>query len=498
MPTFKNSPNNNTFFSIPYYKVLQENKDFTFTPRLYAKDQLLIQTEYREATKNGKNIADTSVLFDENNKTQGHLFFKFENNIKFYDFNKSNLKFNFEQVSDDTYLKANKLISPIINDDSLLENSLTLNLASNELDIKSNLIMYEKLNNKSNDKYEYIFPKIELTKYLDNKTQLDGNFKFKSDNYIHNYNTNIHERVNTNNLIFESKPKITKNGFYNNYEFILKNSNTNSQKSDLNKEKEDFYFSGLFQFNSSYPLIKKNKNNRSLLKPRLSAKFGPGHTKNLSEEEYILNVDNIFNLNRISSEETLESGLSIAYGTDFIYTDENTNKEILSLKFANNLRLNKNEDLEKNNQLGSKTSNFFGEIKYNPFNFLTTKYNFATDNNLSDINYQNFITEIKFNKFVNTLDYLRQDEDKNSYFLNKTTFNFDEKNRLSFSTRENLKKDLTEYYNLIYQYRNDCLAASIEYQKDYYSDRDIKPRESIFFKLTIIPFGETSSPNLKK
>ena len=81
---------------------------------------------------------------------------------------------------------------------------------------------------------------------------------------------------------------------------------------------------------------------------------------------------------------------------------------------------------------------------------------------------------------------MRQDGDKNSYFLNKTTFNFDEKNRLSFSTRENLKKDLTEYYNLIYQYRNDCLAASIEYQKDYYNDRDIKPGK-LFFKLTIIP-----------
>ena len=256
--------------------------------------------------------------------------------------------------------------------------------------------------------------------------------------------------------------------------------------------------SGLFQFNSSYPLIKKNGNKRSLLKPKLSAKFGPGHTKDLSKEEYILNVDNIFNLNRISSEETLESGMSIAYGTDYILTDENTNNEIFSFKLANNLRLNKNHDLEKNNQLGSKTSNFFGEIKYNPFNFLTTEYNLATNNNLSDINYQNFITEIKFNKFVNTFDYLRQDGDKNSYFLNKTSYKFNEKNHLSFSTRENLKKDLTEYYNLIYQYQNDCLVASIEYQKDYYSDRDIKPSESIFFKLTIIPFGETSTPNLKQ
>ena len=50
----------------------------------------------------------------------------------------------------------------------------------------------------------------------------------------------------------------------------------------------------------------------------------------------------------------------------------------------------------------------------------------------------------------------------------------------------------------MYQYKNDCLSASIEYNKDYYDDGDIKPKEGILFKLTIIPFGETSSPNLIK
>ena len=67
-----------------------------------------------------------------------------------------------------------------------------------------------------------------------------------------------------------------------------------------------------------------------------------------------------------------------------------------------------------------------------------------------------------------------------------------------FSTREDKTTDLTEFYKLIYQYKNDCLAASIEYNKDYYNDRDLKPEESIFFKSSIIPFGESSSPNLKK
>ena len=31
IPTFKSSPNGNTFFSLPYYKVISENKDFTST-----------------------------------------------------------------------------------------------------------------------------------------------------------------------------------------------------------------------------------------------------------------------------------------------------------------------------------------------------------------------------------------------------------------------------------------------------------------------------------
>ena len=35
--------------------------------------------------------------------------------------------------------------------------------------------------------------------------------------------------------------------------------------------------------------------------------------------------------------------------------------------------------------------------------------------------------------------------------------------------------------------------------KNYYDDRDIKPEESIFFKLTIMPFGQiASTPDLMK
>ena len=85
-----------------------------------------------------------------------------------------------------------------------------------------------------------------------------------------------------------------------------------------------------------------------------------------------------------------------------------------------------------------------------------------------------------------------------SFISNESSIQLNENKNLLCRTRQNKKINLTEYYNLMYQYKNDCLAASIEYNKDYYDDRDIKPEENIFLKLTIIPFGETSSPNLKE
>ena len=337
-------------------------------------------------------------------------------------------------------------------------------------------------------------------KKFKNQTRLEGNFTFNSNNLIRNYETNIFEKYNINNLIFNSDPLISKKGLNNNYNFVIKNVNSDTQNSSGFKENENFYLSGLFQFNSSLPLIKEINSYKKILKPKISLKISPENTKDLSSDnDHRIDVNNIFNLDRLSVSDTVEGGLSLAYGSDYTIFDNVKNREVFSLKLANNLRLNENKDLPQNNQLGEKTSNFFSEISYSPSRFLTTKYNLSTKNNLTDINYESFKATISLNNFVTTFDYLNENNssNENSYLLNTTRFALNKKNNLIFSTRENKSSNLTEYYNLIYQYKIDCLAASIEYNKDYYDDRDVKPEESIFFKLTIIPFGESSTPNLK-
>ena len=55
---------------------------------------------------------------------------------------------------------------------------------------------------------------------------------------------------------------------------------------------------------------------------------------------------------------------------------------------------------------------------------------------------------------------------------------------------------MTEYYNLLYEYKNDCLSAAINYRKSFYKDTNITPEENIFFTIKIIPFGNVNSPSI--
>ena len=68
-----------------------------------------------------------------------------------------------------------------------------------------------------------------------------------------------------------------------------------------------------------------------------------------------------------------------------------------------------------------------------------------------------------------------------------TQYSFDEKNSFIFQTRRNRKLNLTEYYDLVYEYKNDCLTAGIKYKKSYYADEDLRPTENLLFTITLFP-----------
>ena len=81
VPTLKNSPNSHSYLSIPYYKVLSNNKDITITPRLYTEDKLLVQSEYRQKNFDSNHMSDFSYLHERNANSKSHFFYKFDKNL---------------------------------------------------------------------------------------------------------------------------------------------------------------------------------------------------------------------------------------------------------------------------------------------------------------------------------------------------------------------------------------------------------------------------------
>ena len=499
IPSIVNSKNSGSFLSTPFFYAIADNKDFTFSPRFFSNEKFLLQTEYRHKQFEGDHILDASLFTEKNDKSKSHFFYEFykKKSQENYDFSEFNLK--IQSVSNDIYLKSNKLKSELIKDNNFLENSISFDLYSNDLSVNLNAVIYEDLNKKESDRYEYVLPRIQLSKNFNSFYNLDGEFKIDSDFKINQYDTNITEKININNFTYNSESIINKSGFLNNHQLLIKNTNSENKNSRY-KNKKNIYLSSIYQYSSSLPLKKENNFNQNILKPKISLRFAPSHTKNERNITRKVDVNNIFSLDRVTDESSIEGGLSAAYGFDYSKFNKIKNEEIINFKLANNFRIKENKNISNTNQIGEKVSNIFSELLYKPRSNLSFKYISSIKNNLEDINYEQIISEISMNKFFTKFDYLNENNTdlKNSYLSNKSGLFLDNSNSFEFSTRKNITKDLTEYYNLMYQYKNDCLAASIEYSKDFYKDTLLNPEESILFKLTITPFAQIMSPNLKQ
>ncbi len=492
IPRLQDNSTTGLSLKLPYFMAVAQNKDITISPRFFNDDKLLLQSEFRQKNKKSDHIADLSQFVSSDKGSKGHLFYNFTKNYNSDNFDDIELDIKLEQVSDDTYLKSYKIESPLIKNYSNLTNSINLNLYSENQSISTNLDVYEDLGKSNNDRYEYV-PNFSFSKII------NDNYSFRSNGYYKNYSTNITEKVLINNLEFNTNLKYFDNGFTNNKKLLIKNVNSEAKNSKKFKNKDSSTLLPTFQTNYTYPLQKRTEKFNNTLTPKLSLNLSIPHTKDVRKSNALINYDNIYDINRLGLDEVNEGGISATYGYEYTKIDRTNLNQKIKFGFANNLRFEENEDLPANTNLGDKVSDFVGLFEYNPNENIKLDYNFSLKNNLVDQNYELFGFEYYLKNLTTKFEYLNENnsDSNTSYLQNKTSYNFNDNNRLIFETRENKEKNFTEYYNLIYQFQNDCLTAAIEYNKEYYSDQDLKPSENLFFKLTILPFGGFNTPNLK-
>ena len=486
--------------SVPYFHVISENKDFTFEPTIFDNNTKMFQNEYRQENKFSSFISDFGLTtqFESSNSNDknsiGHLFSKFNLNLNLEKFNFSKLNLYFEKVTNDTYLKVfdSLLIDRILkpNNSNLLKSGINLYLENKDYNLNLDLISYEDLQKSNSDRFEYVLPSYNLnTNILKNTLGVLDFTSAGSNNLI---NTNSLKTKVINDLKFFSNNILNNNyGLKNNYEIYLKNLNSIGKKDPEYQSHLKSELSGQFILNSSLPLSKTNleSSSKEILVPKMSLRLNPSEMINYRTLDRTIDASSIFAPNRLGLDDTLEVGNSLTLGLNYNKLNIVDNINNINIDLGTVFRDNIENNIPSKTSLNKKNSNLFGSLDYNFSKNFTLEYDFSIDNKIEifdynsiglGLNIDNFSTELKFIETSNALG-------NTNVLENNFAYSFDEKNFLSFKTRRNRTINLTEYYDLVYEYKNDCLTAGIKYKKSFYNDRDLKPTENLMFTITIYP-----------
>ena len=497
-PTLNSSNILGSSLNTPYYHVISQNKDFTFRPTIFDSDIKMFQNEFRVKNKNSSAIVDFAYVdgyqssLSNKSNSLSHIFAKFDANLAWENFNQSDLIVSLKKVSNDTYLKifdGNIFKNKTTPEDyNVLNSEAKLIVNNNNFNFITGFQSFEDLNLSSSDRFQFILPYYNFDKQLFSNYE-NGSINFSSNGSNDLNNTNNLRTKIINNLNFQSLDIISNSGFKSEYNLYLKNLNTVGKNDSVYKSSPQVEVMSILEFNTSLPMMNQTENNINYFTPKASIRLNPGDMKDYNSSDRSLNVDSIFDINRLAIDDSFEEGKSLTLGVEYKKTDLNEINKFFEAKIATVFR-NKNEKfIPKSSGINGQETNIFGSISNNLSEFLNISYDFILDNDFNTLEYNSLNTSINFKNLNTSFNFIEEDGvigDTNS-IENRTSIKFNDENYLTFNTRRNRKIDLTEYYNLIYEYKNDCLIAGIKYNKSYYEDRDLKPSENLLFSITLTP-----------
>lgn len=497
-PQIGNSKILGSSIQIPYFKALSENKDLTFTPSFYTEDIIKFQNEYRQENERSSFIVDAGYVKDYKSKTSKdknsiiHLFSKYRSNLNFENFINSSLDVSIQKVSNDNYLKVfdKNVMSKDLKPDNLdvLTSEIKMDLSHESYDFNAGFISYENLQKSNSDRHEFILPYYNLSKNLLLNNEL-GLFNLTSlgDNTLKDTN-NLRSRI-INDFDFKSYDLISKLGLKNNMNFRFKNLITSGKNdSDYNSSIGNDLM-GILEVQSSLPMTKIGDNYINYLEPKISLRVNPSNMTNYSDKDRKIDNNNIFDIDRLGLTDTLETGKNLTLGFNFKKENINDYSKYIELKLGTIIRDKDNNAIPTSSAISKKNSNLFGSLTNNLNNNLKLDYQFSVNDDLNKFEYNDVGLTYSKNIFKTEFNFIEENGviGGTNVIENETSIIIDENKSFIFETRQNRKLDLTEYYNLIYQYKNDCLTASVKYNKSYYTDRDLRPEENLMFTITLIP-----------
>jgi LPS-assembly protein len=499
VPYLSSSKNLGAGLTIPYFWDVNKDKNLTITSKLFATENPLFIGDYHQAFKNSNLKADFGFTegYKKNSskKKKGdksHFFSKFTKEFKNSNVSESALNLTLQHVSNDKYLKLYKIDSEIVNyNTSTLENSIDFTHENEDVFLGLTASIFEDLGEGYNDKYEYILPDITIDKNLISNKKF-GSLDLRSNYKVRNYDTNKYTNFLVNDFNWNFKEKYFKSGLKSKFLGNFRNINYETKNVDLYKKDTTNELYGALGYLSELKLFKKNAGSNHFFKPKMLVRYSPGSMRKEIEGNR-LDPISAFSIDRLNNINSFETGLSATVGFDY---EVKTDNKYFDFSVAQIINEKENKKMAQETSLDEKLSDLVGSASYDLNKTINLSYNFNIDQNYSALNYNEIGTGLNFEPLKIDFSYLQENKHlgDQEYFKTKINYSKNENGLISFETKRNLVTNSAEFYNLSYEYFNDCLRAGLVYRREFYNDSELEHENSLMFKITLTPFGSINSP----
>ena len=484
-----------TVYNQPIFFDISKKSNLTLDTTYSSKEGLLIANNYKKISSKDALKFESSITkgskerLNEPNKNlvRGHLNLKYVNKVS----NNLLVGANIKKSSDPSYLVK----YGFSDGESVLNQNIFLELGNVYKNISLDVFKFQSLSK------DYTTSNLPFIKpYMISKWNNLNNPKRKR-NYLNKAVISSVSRSNKKNadsihyenyssksyifsgLLFKDLTKL-------NVDLYSKNAASNNKK--LLKV---FPQTGI---DLQYPFIKFSKNQSTLLEPRIQIFISPDDYKNYKirnedSNAVDLSSSNLFDDNRYSGLDRIESGMRANYGVTLKKVIDN--KNIISSSIGQSYNSNKQQLFNNNSGFEKKRSEIIGDIY-----FKSSVYDLSYDYRFSEnfiLNRNSLDTKMKLEKTELSLSYVQlnnfssamhNDTELIKYgltkkFLNHWSFNVSQTRDLA-GARYSTPLRTNSYLS----FTNECTLVQINFVRDNSYDIDIPTETNLSFSIKLFGF----------
>jgi LPS-assembly protein len=497
-PTYGSNTELGPIVRVPYYYVLSPREDFTASLMMTGNEGRVFSGEYRNRFVGGLFVGEGSVTYDGSQGVRGHLDAKLN-----YDINetwRTGLMPSF--ASDDTYLRRYEFHSPeTLTSRAYLEGFRGRNYAA------ANAYYFQGLRGDTNNAASPIVHPLADYNFVGEPGW--GGSRWTMDANL----LALTRREGT-----DTRRASLKTG----WELPFTSSIGEVYRVHAGLQTDGYWVSDLASSNSTggtesgttgrafpqfgvdwrFPFVRNGERSSQTIEPVLGFVVAP----NVGENDLIPNEDsvdfelddtNIFGLNRFGGLDRVEGGQRVYYGVNAsVYGAKSGTAEMF---LGQSLRRRADSTFAQGSGLNDKLSDIVGRVRLAPTGYLNLLYRFRVDKD-------GFVPHR--NEVTGTIGPPALQLSSTYVFIERnTTTELDLREQVSMSVTSRLtehwsaqvssvrdiEQDRTLNYGFRGTYADDCFAFRVSYRRTFTEDRDVRPQNTILFRVILRTLGSFES-----